>query len=200
MGAYIWRGDLTEGFLRYEFGGSIFGGAYTWRGLFSGFYGVFAQDLPIPAVFWPHTSVHRLVTFGASVLWEVSASCSSPCFFPVLLDSLHLALPHQSDARSRVAGTYSAVWGEGAVFRNVTRRCNTAKADVVPCYLSPGAQNIRSTSQFATDSQGARSFMKKPPLVRTVLDGLYLIRALRSCNVSFGSQYAMKTLRFISTV
>ena len=24
-GAYIWRGDLTEGFLRYEFGGLIFG-------------------------------------------------------------------------------------------------------------------------------------------------------------------------------
>ena len=34
-GAYIWRGDLTEGFLRYWFGGLIFGGAYTWRGLFS---------------------------------------------------------------------------------------------------------------------------------------------------------------------
>ena len=27
LGAYIWRGDLTEGFLRYEFGGLIFGGA-----------------------------------------------------------------------------------------------------------------------------------------------------------------------------
>ena len=26
--AYIWRHDLTEGFLRYEFGGPIFGGAY----------------------------------------------------------------------------------------------------------------------------------------------------------------------------
>ena len=33
-GAYIWRGDLTGGFLRYRFGG-----AYTWRGLFSEFYG-----------------------------------------------------------------------------------------------------------------------------------------------------------------
>ena len=39
-GAYIWRGDLTEGFLRYEFGGLIFGGAYTCRGLFSEFYGI----------------------------------------------------------------------------------------------------------------------------------------------------------------
>ena len=27
-GAYIWRGDLTEGFLRYWFGGLIHGGAY----------------------------------------------------------------------------------------------------------------------------------------------------------------------------
>ena len=32
-------GDLTEGFLRYEFGGLIFGGGYAWRGLFSKFYG-----------------------------------------------------------------------------------------------------------------------------------------------------------------
>ena len=27
-GAYIWRGHLTDGFLRYRFGGLIFGGAY----------------------------------------------------------------------------------------------------------------------------------------------------------------------------
>ena len=38
-GAYVWRGDLTEGFLCYEFGGLIFVGAYTWRGLFSEFHG-----------------------------------------------------------------------------------------------------------------------------------------------------------------
>ena len=29
-GAYIWRGDLAEGFLRYRFGGLIFGAAYFW--------------------------------------------------------------------------------------------------------------------------------------------------------------------------
>ena len=39
-GAYIWRGDSTEDFLRYPFGGLIFGAAYTWRGLFSKFYGI----------------------------------------------------------------------------------------------------------------------------------------------------------------
>ena len=42
-GADIWRGDLTEGFLCDRFGGLIFGGAYTWRGLFSEFYGIFKE-------------------------------------------------------------------------------------------------------------------------------------------------------------
>ena len=40
LGAYSRRGDLTKGLLRYEFGGLIFGGAYTWRGLFWEFYGI----------------------------------------------------------------------------------------------------------------------------------------------------------------
>ena len=39
-GAYIRRGHLTEGFLHYEFEGLLFGGAYTWWGLFSEFYGM----------------------------------------------------------------------------------------------------------------------------------------------------------------
>ena len=45
-GAYIWRSDLTEGFLRYWIGGLIFGGACTWRGLVTEFYG-FRQMLAI---------------------------------------------------------------------------------------------------------------------------------------------------------
>ena len=40
-GGYIWSGDFTEGFLRYEFGG---GGAYIWRGSFSEVYGIFKSD------------------------------------------------------------------------------------------------------------------------------------------------------------
>ena len=40
QGAYIWRGDLKQGFLRYEFGWLIFGGANAWRGLFSEFYDI----------------------------------------------------------------------------------------------------------------------------------------------------------------
>ena len=48
-GAYIRRGDLTEDFLRYDFEGLMFGGAYKWRGLFSEFYGSFfsiSQEAP----------------------------------------------------------------------------------------------------------------------------------------------------------
>ena len=30
-GAYVWRGDLTEGFLRYRIGGLIHGGAFFWN-------------------------------------------------------------------------------------------------------------------------------------------------------------------------
>ena len=41
QGAYISRGDLTEGVYRHKFGElNIFGGAYTWRSLFSEFYGM----------------------------------------------------------------------------------------------------------------------------------------------------------------
>ena len=52
-GPYIWRGDLTEGFLHYKFGGLIFGGAYTWRGLFSEFYDMlrFSASLQITSLF-----------------------------------------------------------------------------------------------------------------------------------------------------
>ena len=38
-GGLYWRGDFTEGFLCYEFGG-----AYTWRGLFRNFTVVSAWD------------------------------------------------------------------------------------------------------------------------------------------------------------
>ena len=34
-------------FLRYDFGGPIFGGAYAWRGLFSEFYGIFLKPFQL---------------------------------------------------------------------------------------------------------------------------------------------------------
>ena len=46
LGAYIWRGNLMEGFLHYPPGGLIFGGAYIWRGLFSEFYGTSSTYSP----------------------------------------------------------------------------------------------------------------------------------------------------------
>ena len=51
-GAYFRRGDFTEVFLCYEFGG-----AYTWRGIFSEFYGSFSIGFKyghIPAVSKAH--------------------------------------------------------------------------------------------------------------------------------------------------
>ena len=44
-GAYSRRVDLTEGFLCHRTGGLIFGGAYTWSGLFSEFYGTYCYFL-----------------------------------------------------------------------------------------------------------------------------------------------------------
>ena len=38
-GAYIWRGDLTEGFFALRVWEAYIWGSYTWRGLFSEFYG-----------------------------------------------------------------------------------------------------------------------------------------------------------------
>ena len=47
----MWRGDLTKGVLRYEFGGEgglVFGGAYSCRGLFLEFYGIYPSLTYIP--------------------------------------------------------------------------------------------------------------------------------------------------------
>ena len=42
-----------EGFLRYDFGGLIFGGAYTWRGLFLEFYGtILTEKVPLSSTFF----------------------------------------------------------------------------------------------------------------------------------------------------
>ena len=45
QGAYSRRDDLAEAFLCYDFGGLIFGEAYTWRGLFSEFYGTIINNI-----------------------------------------------------------------------------------------------------------------------------------------------------------
>ena len=43
-GAYIRRGDLTEGFLRYAFGALIFGGVIQGEAHFRNFYGTFPSS------------------------------------------------------------------------------------------------------------------------------------------------------------
>ena len=64
--AYIRRGDLTDGFLRYEFGGLIFGGPYTWRGLFSEFYGIRTVSQDVPAAMWQVARQHIRTTLNTS--------------------------------------------------------------------------------------------------------------------------------------
>ena len=58
QGAYIWRGDLMEGFLHYRFGGLIFGGAYTHRGLFSEFYSSCSTETGV--ISWRHLSKNQV--------------------------------------------------------------------------------------------------------------------------------------------
>ena len=72
-GAYIWRGDLTEVFLRYEFGGLIFRGAYTWRGLFSEFYGVYSLRSS-----WRDCCARRNLILGGGAL-KTSVEASRLC-------------------------------------------------------------------------------------------------------------------------
>ena len=55
-GTYICMGDLTEGFLRYEFGGG--GGAYIWRGLYF-------RDFTVIYKNWPNYW-HRLASTFSS--------------------------------------------------------------------------------------------------------------------------------------
>ena len=66
-GAYIWRGNLTEVFLCYEFGGLIFGGAYTCRGFFSEFYGIYIECSVDQC---PIKKVSLTPSFGKKLIFE----------------------------------------------------------------------------------------------------------------------------------
>ena len=89
-GAYIWRGDLTEGFLRYRFGGLISGGAYTWRGLFSEFYGTLSL-----VCYWPGTRIKlrphadKLI----QMMWTKDGLVTSKVF-KVIHDDSHEKIKH----------------------------------------------------------------------------------------------------------
>ena len=69
---YIWRGDLTKGFLRYDFGGLIFGGAYTWRRLFSELYGIFQDELQARISLKAFFFTNNVITIFQSVLFLVA--------------------------------------------------------------------------------------------------------------------------------
>ena len=81
-GSYIQKGDLRKGFLRYDFGGLLFGGAYTWRGLFSEFYGYLKVVMkPIKwntTAFITHvTSIYAILQQKRAFTWENSSTVTS---------------------------------------------------------------------------------------------------------------------------
>ena len=79
--AYIWRGNLTEGFLRYRFGGLIFGGANTWRGLFSEFYGTLRCWLCLLHFHLPHISnILELLVLWKYILYKFIICKFAKCF------------------------------------------------------------------------------------------------------------------------
>ena len=96
-----------EGFLRYEFGGLIFGGAYTWRGLFSEFYRICS----LGSIFSVKVRESRkcvnyvIRTIKVEYYPTLSNSCASESTVPknVFLDfdTLALVLNRHSDQDSR---------------------------------------------------------------------------------------------------
>ena len=70
-GAYIWRGDLTESFLRYWFGGLIHGGAY-----FSELYGILLINRNIKAFPVFSEALNFIIFFN---FWH-SLSSSLTCY------------------------------------------------------------------------------------------------------------------------
>ena len=57
------EGRFNGGFLRYRFGGLIFGGAYTWRGLLSKFYDILVRGITHVLKEIVHTKINPAVPF-----------------------------------------------------------------------------------------------------------------------------------------
>ena len=57
--------------MRYRFGGLIFGGAYTWRGLFLEFYGSFTNTYPLCSDL---SDAKRYLTFEQPVPGRINTS------------------------------------------------------------------------------------------------------------------------------
>ena len=88
-GAYIRRGDFTEGLKLYKFGGLIFEEAYTWRGLFSEFHGISSEHgtiifFPI-TIFFQENLKKNWPKKRAQILSDCIGSCSCPSGHPIIL-------------------------------------------------------------------------------------------------------------------
>ena len=132
--AYIRRDDLTEGFLRYDFGGLIFGGAYTWRGLFSEFYGMSFRSVKRPKraykrVLWSWKSREKFMFLSFIHIWNIlylqqlkgvqSLDRASPYKTLLSTQPPHLGLPILGDPR-----TVSWIWRKCLVESLIAQRIN----------------------------------------------------------------------------
>ena len=132
--AYIRRDDLTEGFLRYDFGGLIFGGAYTWRGLFSEFYGMSFRSVKRPKraykrVLWPWKSREKFMFLSFIHIWNIlylqqlkgmqSLDRASPYKTLLTTQPPHPGLPILGDPR-----TVSWIWRKCLVESRIAQRIN----------------------------------------------------------------------------
>ena len=96
-GLYL-EGRFNGGFLLYRFGGIIFGGAYTWRDLFSEFYGIlfYTLKLYIPWFWdWFYTLwgrnwfiIHYLNSIGFFAFCSINNSLISYDFLSFLRSDL----------------------------------------------------------------------------------------------------------------
>ena len=131
QGGYIWRGDLTEGFLCYELGGLIFGGAY-----FRSFT-VYSPNRTEIWIFQISHATERLKTRGV-IITKCKVACElEKVLFP---DKRNISLPyifcnekvHVSSAHVHRAFSLRACLhrGGGPQVGEVTRLCGVTRLSI----------------------------------------------------------------------
>ena len=81
-GAYIWRGYLSDGFLRYEFGGLMFGGGLYMDGLISRTFTVLAF-ITVTKNYWKPTN--KLFEFIKAFIKSLVDNCLRVVFSDSIL-------------------------------------------------------------------------------------------------------------------
>ena len=120
--------------MRYDFGGIIFGGAHTWRGLFSEFYGMSFRSVKRPKraykrVLWPWKSGKKIMFLSFIHIWNIlylqqlkgmqSLDRASPYKTLLTTQPPHPGLPILGDPR-----TVRWIWRKCLVESRIAQRIN----------------------------------------------------------------------------